>query len=167
MHYWMNMNVDLLLSYGIRPVITTCNQKIRSSPVLVLYDDYSEPILMINKATTDNEIWNSIHNMISHKLIVKAMHADTFDPARLSQSLVVAIIPDTFYIDNVLRYQKWMQDNRKTDTDYFFIHESLNETPTGGFLKLFGHFKHLPNDSKMRIVFISRKPTLSMHSIIL
>jgi hypothetical protein len=138
-----------------------------ASPVLVLYDAYSEPILMLTGQMSDGGIWTSIENMISFKPNVLPVQEHTFDIKNLSNEFVIGVVPEAFFVDNVIRYQGWVQFNRKPGVDYFFIRERLHDGFGGNILKQIGHFKHLPNEARIRIVFVTMKPRFVIESLIL
>lgn len=157
--YWMNLHVELILSYGLRPVITTCMPDFITDTSVVLWDNFANPILVETRDSITVSIWDDIINLLPFRDTIDVLSEHAFDLARFltSERICLAVIPDAFFVDNSLRFYDWVKLNSEVGVKYAIIRERLNDGFEGHLLKSLGHFKHLPNDSSMRLIFIDKR----------
>lgn len=166
LHYWLNLHVDNILSYGLRPVITTCMPDYIDDTAIVYYDSYSNPIYRKYAKDVTHEIWDDIHHHMGNRRSMVVLKDGVSDLRQLMlyEKVCIAIIAESFYVDNSLRYYEWVTDHIEPSTVYAFIREIINDGFEGHLLKTLGHFRHLPNESKIRLVCVEHKPAVKMHS---
>lgn len=166
LHYWLNLHVDNILAFGLRPIITSCIPDYIEDTALVLYDTHGVPIYRRYAKDITHEIWDDVHNLIGNRenILVIKEHAVDLGQLMLYDKICVAIIAESFYVDNSLRYYEWVLKNREQGTVYAFMIEKLNDGFEGHLLKTLGHFRHIPNESKIRLVCVERKPSVKMIS---
>jgi hypothetical protein len=166
LHYWLNLHVDNILAFGLRPVLTSCIPDYIEDTALVLYDAHGLPIYRKYAKDITHEIWDDIHNLMTYRtplLVIKEGSVD-LGHLMLYDKVCVAIIAESFYVDNSLRFYEWVNNNREESTVYAFMIERLNDGFEGHLLKTLGHFRHIPNESKIRLVCVERKPSVKLVS---
>jgi hypothetical protein len=169
LHYWINQHVDGILSFGLRPIITSCMYEDHHESTIVYWDNAQNAIYVKKHSELHRHIWSELYNFVSYRKPLTVLSEDGHDTAAFltSEKIAVAIIPVAFYVDNVIRYYEWVNKNREDDRKYGFIREAINDGFEGHLLKSLGHFRHLPNESRLRLLIIDKKPALAIKQVYL
>lgn len=150
--------------------MTDCSFANSDEPVLVYYDKHAQPIFKKAHIDINYMIWDELHNLVDLKRemhIIKEESPSDVDAFLKSEKFMIAIVPDAHYVDGVLKFFEWSKTYPLKEYHFGFIREVLNDKFEGNLLRIFGHFRHLPNDSSVRVIKVVKTPTLQFETIIL